>query len=83
MKKTILIIMALLTIATVALAGTIKPTGMSQKDLVSLLTKMVTSVNELKADHNSLVVTNRAAFGAYSSTVKVLNIAAPDLSLTQ
>lgn len=83
MKRIILAVLAILAIATVAVAGTIKPTGVNQKDLVNLLTKMVTIVNELKADHNALVVTNRAAFGTYSSTVKTLNTTSSDLSLTQ
>lgn len=83
MKKIIAAIILTLLAATLAIAGTIKPSGMSQKDLYNLLSKIVTNVNELKSDHNALVVTNRAAFGAYSSTVKVLNTTSSDLSLTQ
>jgi len=64
MKKIICIILIALFTATIAIAGTIRPTGMSQGDLYKLLNKMVTLVNEMKADHNAVVVTNRAAFGA-------------------
>lgn len=83
MKKIIFAIIALFALCSLAMAGTIRPTGMNQKDLYNLLSKIVTMVNELKADHNAVVVTNRAAFGAYSSTVKVLNTTSTDLSLTQ
>lgn len=83
MKKLIIATLLMLAFASLAMAGTIKPNGISQKDLYNLLSKIVTSVNEIKTDHNALVVTNRAAFGAYSTTVKVLNTTSSDLSLTQ
>lgn len=83
MRKIILAIFAVLLMASIAIAGTIRPNGIAQGDLYKLLNKIVTIVNELKADHNSVVVTNRAAFGTYSTTVKVLNITSSDLSLTQ
>lgn len=83
MKKLIIATLLMLAFASLAIAGTIKPNGMNQKDLYNLLSKIVTSVNEIKTDHNALVVTNRAAFGAYSTTVKALNTTSSDLSLTQ
>lgn len=83
MKKIIIAIFLMFAFASLAIAGTIKPNGISQKDLYNLLSKIVTNVNELKTDHNALVVTNRAVFGAYSTTVKVLNTTSSDLSLTQ
>lgn len=83
MKNIIIAIIITLICAAVAMAGTIKPSGMSQKDLYNLLAKMVTMQNELKADHNALVSTNRAAFGTYSTTVNLLTTSTSDLSLTQ
>lgn len=83
MNKILLTIIIVILTATFAFAGTISKNGIAQGDLYNLLSKMVTMVNEIKTDHNALVVTNREAFGAYSTTVKVLNTTATDLSLTQ
>lgn len=83
MKKIIILVITLLAFAVVAIAGTIEPTGINQGDLYSLLNKVVTLVNEIKTQHNSVVVTKRAAFGTYSSQIKVLNVTGGNLSLTQ
>jgi hypothetical protein len=89
MRKLLILTLCLLFGCGVAYAGTIKSTGMSQKDLVSLLTKMVTMVNELKADHNGLVADMTAAsgiktqFSTYSTSMKSRTTSSTDLSLTQ
>lgn len=89
MRKTILATLAVLTMVSVAFAGTISDKGIYQKDLYILLNKLVTMVNELKADHNGLVADMtassgiKAQFGTYSTAMKGRTTSTADTSLTQ
>lgn len=85
MKRLIIAVLLMLAFVSLAIAGTIKPSGMSQKDLYNLLSKMVTMQNELKADHNVLAAQVLAGSinANYSSASKRPLTTSTDLSLTQ
>ena len=87
MKRIILSTLILLTVSGLAHAGTISGTGMSQKDLASLLSSIVTKHNALFADYTGLKKRMRNAenFTNYSAVSKRVGAApsAGGLSLTQ
>ena len=85
MRRIILCIVAILAVATIASAGTISKTGVSQGDLVKLLTKTVTMVNTLKAQHNVLAnkLASEGTFANYSATARGSVVSTTDLSLRQ
>lgn len=89
MKKILFITLALLAIASIAFAGTIRKNGINQGDLYELLSDLITMVNELKTDHNGLVADMTAAsgiktqFGAYSTSMKGRTTSTGNASFTQ
>lgn len=85
MKKCIIAIILCLLVVSVAMAGTIKPNGINQKDLYNLLSKMVTMQNQLKSQHNVLAnkIAGEATYANYSATVRGSVVSTTDLSLTQ
>lgn len=58
----------LFSFAPVALAGDITSTGVSQADLVAVISALVTAVNELKTDLNATQVKLDASMTALASS---------------
>lgn len=87
MKRIILIMLMVFGVTCTAHAGTISGTGMSQKDLYSLLNSIVTKHNALFADYTGLKkrMRNAVNFSNYSVVSKRVGAApsAGGLSLTQ